>query len=113
MLAKIGNRVKNVRKLVGITQEQLAKRTNLSLTSVSRLENGKAMVSIEKLINIAEALNTDLGIILCDYMSISDTSSSQEAELITKFRELDTIRQKSVVSFVDVMYRESKNDPLP
>ena len=60
MLTKIGRRIKNIRQLKGYTQEDLAERANLSLTCISRLENEKSMVSIEKLWTIAKTLDTDL-----------------------------------------------------
>ena len=107
MLTKIGKRIKATRLSRGITQEQLAEKVNLSLTSISRLENGKAMVSIEKLFNIATALNTDLAILLCDYITSSADSNTEATELLVKFKQLNPEKQKSVLAFVDIMYGES------
>ena len=107
MLTKIGKRIQAARLSIGITQEQLAEKVNLSLTSISRLENGKAMVSIEKLFNIATALNTDLSVLLCDYIKSSADSNTKATELLVKFNQLNPEKQKSVIAFVDIMYGES------
>lgn len=105
MLTKIGQRIKSIRQLKGMTQEELAERTNLSLPCISRLENEKSMVSIEKLWTIAQALNTDLGLILCDYIN-NNTSSPEENEILSKFQALGNEQKKSVLAFVDILYKD-------
>ena len=105
MLTHIGRRIKNIRRLRGFTQEELAERANLSLTCISRLENEKSMVSIEKLWVIAQTLNTDLGVILCDY--INNTSSSEDSEMLSKFKNLSVDKKKSVIAFIDLLYKDS------
>lgn len=105
MLIKIGGRIKSIRQLRGLTQEDLAEQTNLSLTSISRLENEKSMVSIEKLWSIAQALDTDFSVLLCDYIK-NDASSPEESEMLSKFKMLTKEKKKSVIAFIDIIYRE-------
>ena len=104
MLKNIGKQIKSIRQLKGLTQEELAEKTNLSLTSVSRLENEKSMVSIEKLWCIAQALDTDFGVILCDYIN-NDVSTKEDSEMLGKFKMLSDERKKSVIAFIDVLFK--------
>jgi transcriptional regulator with XRE-family HTH domain len=57
---QIGLRVLERRQLVGWTQASLAERVGISVETVSRLERGAAMPSIERLSQIAHALDADL-----------------------------------------------------
>ena len=52
----IGNRVRYNRNRIGITQEELAERANLSRVHISYLECGERLPSLEGLISIANAL---------------------------------------------------------
>ena len=64
----IGSRIRKVRKEKHLTQEQLGEMTNTSLTTISRLELGKQMVSVNTLFEIAEALEVGIEVILQDLM---------------------------------------------
>ena len=105
MLINIGRRIKSIRQFKGLTQEELAEKANLSLTCISRLENEKSMVSLEKLLTIAQTLDTDLSVILCDYIN-NDAISTEEYELISKFKMLTKEKRKSVIAFIDIIYKE-------
>ncbi len=57
----IGRNVQNARKAVGMTQEELARELDVSLSMISRLETGRTMVSVERLMEIAQILNAFAG----------------------------------------------------
>lgn len=67
MLQRVGIQVRRYRKLAGLTQEKLAERTDLSPTTISRLETGDQMVSIGTMIRIAQALNMKTGNLFDDF----------------------------------------------
>jgi transcriptional regulator with XRE-family HTH domain len=54
---KIGERIKELRSRVGISQEALAHRADLDRTYVNSVENGKRNISIENIEKIAKALD--------------------------------------------------------
>lgn len=56
----IGNRIKNLRELEGLTMEALAKKMKSSRESISRTENGWNCPSIGKLCKIAKALKVNV-----------------------------------------------------
>ena len=55
----MGFRIKEVREEIGMTQEELAKKSGISRTTISALENGSNKnTSSKTLLAIATALNT-------------------------------------------------------
>lgn len=57
---KIGGKVKRLRLQLGLTQEELAARTELSKGFISQLERDITSPSIQTLMDILEALGTDV-----------------------------------------------------
>ena len=60
---RIGWRIQTLRKLQGLTQEQLADRANLQRQHVSRIEAGRYAVTVDVLQAIAEALGMTIDLI--------------------------------------------------
>lgn len=60
---RIGLRVARLRKLHGLSQEELAGRAGLQRTHISRIEAGKYAVTFEVIQSIAEALGMTVDII--------------------------------------------------
>ena len=62
----IGMNIKRARIRAGYTQESLAEQVDVSLSVISRLETGRTMVSVSKLIQIADVLGTFAGYFLME-----------------------------------------------
>lgn len=60
---RIGLRIQTLRKLAGMSQEQLAIRAGLQRTHISRIEAGKYAVTLETIQAIAEALGMTVDIV--------------------------------------------------
>lgn len=60
---RIGQRIAQLRKLTGLSQEQLSERAGLQRTHVSRIEAGKYAVMLETIQAIAEALGMTVDIV--------------------------------------------------
>jgi len=58
-----GSKILDARKKIGISQEELANKADITRTNLSRIENGKYKVGLDILLKIAEALNLELGFI--------------------------------------------------
>ena len=56
----IGNKIRNLRNQNGLTQEELADRTELTKGFISQLERGLTAPSIYTLMDIVECLGTNL-----------------------------------------------------
>ncbi|MBQ8938356.1 MAG: helix-turn-helix transcriptional regulator [Bacteroidaceae bacterium] len=60
---RIGLRIMALRKLAGLTQEQLSERAGLQRSHVAKIERGKYAVTFETIQAIAEALSMTVDII--------------------------------------------------
>lgn len=58
---KIGKRIAELRKKAGLTQEQLAVKTNLNRTFIGYIEKGNRSPSVETTNKIARALGVKIG----------------------------------------------------
>lgn len=81
---KFGNRLRNLRKQRGKTQEQLAAAVNIGTVHLGNIELGKRGLSIDLLLDISEAVDTSL-----DYL-LKGTAHTplQMKELIGRLQEL-------------------------
>ena len=58
---RIGSRLKELRRVMGLSMKQLAEKTGLSAPLFSRIENGLVMPSISTLQTISDYLKVDIG----------------------------------------------------
>jgi len=70
----LGDRIRELRKARGLTQEQLAEMVGVEQKHVSRLELGKSFPTIERLEKLAEAFNVPLRDFF-DYVHLSDSDT--------------------------------------
>lgn len=59
---EIGNRIAEIRKLRGLTQDDLSKITGLQRVNISKVETGKYNVSIDILNKVCKALEVEIKI---------------------------------------------------
>lgn len=59
--AKIGEKIRNLRKAAYLTQEELADRAGLTKGFISQIERGLTSISVDSLAQILEALDETLG----------------------------------------------------
>lgn len=74
----IGARVRYHRKQNGLSQEQLAERTNTSNVHISYIERGKTVPSLEVLLSIANALSVSADDLLAGNLLSANTNSTEE-----------------------------------
>jgi transcriptional regulator with XRE-family HTH domain len=63
---EIGNKINQLRKLSGMTQEQLAEKLNVSRQSVSKWENGAAAPDLESVVKISRLFQVSLDDLLTE-----------------------------------------------
>ncbi len=82
----IGQRIRRFRTERGITQEELAYRINTSAAYISCIETGRKHPSLEKLIEISEALNVTLNDLIYPCSHKSDIPAIDEIfEMLSQF----------------------------
>jgi predicted DNA-binding mobile mystery protein A len=68
---KIGQRLRDIREALGLTQKQLAKKLKLSQPLLSRIEENAANCTLQTIVKVARALE-------CDFLGVVATRNSLE-----------------------------------
>jgi transcriptional regulator with XRE-family HTH domain len=74
----IGQRIKDARAGIGMSQERLAELAGLSMTHTSHIETGNTKVSLPALVQVANALNVSLDDLVCDSLDKAKTIFENE-----------------------------------
>jgi transcriptional regulator with XRE-family HTH domain len=61
----LGKEIKEKRELRGYTQQQLAEKTKITRAQISNIEKGKCAAAVNKITQIAEALDTHFVVLGC------------------------------------------------
>ncbi len=68
----IGNRIRKVREVKGLTQDMLAKAMDVSNAYISKIERGKTPINLDNLSKICESLETSAEFILTGTSKAAD-----------------------------------------
>ena len=96
--AALGKRVKAQRKLMGMTQEELAELAGISSSFMGHIERGTRKMSIETLVKISDALKLSCDMLLQDSL---DTDVQREAKGMNE-------RKKHILSQIATVLRENE-----
>ena len=80
--SEAGRRIREARKLKGITQEEFAKRVGLSTMSVRRYETGERRATYNIFLSIAETLNVD-----ANWLMYGETLEERDKKYIDKAQQ--------------------------
>ena len=95
-LMEIGNRIFKKRKQMGLTQEALADKMNVSIQMISNLEHGNKAIKIENLIKISDILDVST-----DYILKGTSEQREENDLSEKINLLTPDDYKMVQIIVE------------
>ena len=88
-ILETGRRIQKLRKAMGLTQEQLAERLNVSTVHLAKIETGKRGCSLDILIDFATFFNVSL-----DYLVLGKVSDSEvRVRLDAAIRTLEALRE--------------------
>lgn len=118
---EIGNRIKQRRKELGLTQLQIYEKTGISSGNLSGIENGKSLPSSAALINLSTLLQCSI-----DYLLKGDSLNSEniltseirdtlslsptEEMFIHCFRQLEPTDQDEVLHIINHKLRQLKRN---
>lgn len=97
-LTEMGARISSKRKNMGITQEQLAEKMDVSIQMISNLELGKKAIRPENLVKLCSILNVSTDYILTG--KISEYESNTLSEKILKLNKSDIALLENIISFL-------------
>ncbi len=96
VLVQISKRIKEKRKELGITVQELADRASVSKGLISQIENSRTIPSLMVLIDIIGSLEIDLNVFFRDIKS-----SDEEALVLTKnSQEYESFEKEDAIGFM-------------
>lgn len=96
---KLGPLIKQKRKLLGMTQEDLAERLNISISFAGQIERGEPMPSVEMLQLIITELDLDPRALFFD----EKVEVNEYTELCLIMRRMSTQQRKLVLDFARML----------
>ncbi|MBR3980446.1 MAG: helix-turn-helix transcriptional regulator [Bacteroidales bacterium] len=107
-LQTIGNTIRDLRKLKGVSQADIAGELDISIAAVSKIERGLTNISIQRLDQIATILNTSVFTLLgVEKTDISKIAVSQEVSSLQKELQMT----KELLKAKDEIIELLKNKP--
>ncbi|WP_022964099.1 helix-turn-helix domain-containing protein [Halopseudomonas pelagia] len=85
----IGEVIAHRRSLAGLTQEEVAEKLGLGNEAVSRLERGKATLSVVRLLELAEVFGCEAADLLTESSVRVDDQARQLQQLLTRLNSDD------------------------
>ena len=101
---KLGIRIKNMRKNIGLSQEDIAQSLGIKRVSVSQIENGKREICSEEIKKIAEIFNISTDVLLDLKQDIDVILEKEENHISKNKREIRiSVPQKNLEKFKQVL----------
>lgn len=97
----LSENIKNLRKLKGLSQEELAARLNVVRQTVSKWEKGLSVPDADMLVSLAEALDTKVSILL-----------GEEADANAEYDAMAAIAAKLEVVNAQLLRREERRKKI-
>ena len=101
IVRNIGHHIKKKREIMGLTQEKLAELMDISITTISRLENGQQCTSVKNLIKLANILQLDVSDLFSSY-KFSDAMDLKENDelIITILKQCSPQQKKHFIEYM-------------
>lgn len=106
----IGERIKNRRKELNITQVQIREATGISSGNMSGIESGKSLPSASALIELSKVLNCSIDWMLTGDSPISESIilSNIEEKLLYGFRTLAEDDKDEIIGILNMKLRKTQ-----
>ena len=107
---RIGERIKQRREELGLTQEQFAEQLGLTTNYISTIERGASFPRYEKLVAIINGLETSADSIFCDV--IEHTTEYRTTWLSEKIAGLPPEEQQRILEIIELLIAQEKEIAL-
>lgn len=101
-----GNKIRERRNFLKVTQENLANDINVSASFISDIENGRRKMSLETMIKISIALKTSLDYFVLD--NVKDIKTKNNIKFDELKNILETVDEKKESIFLDFAINSAK-----
>lgn len=102
----VGNKIRERRNFLKVTQENLANDINVSASFISDIENGRRKMSLETMIKISIALKTSLDYFILD--NVKDVKLKDNIKYDELKNILGTVDEKKESVFLDFAINSAK-----
>ena len=99
-LQDVGNRIKTRRKALGLTQESLAEKSDVTTQFVSYAESGKRAMRPENLVKISNALEVSI-----DYLLTGDIIDKDLLMMSNKLEKLTPSQIRIIESIIEECHK--------
>jgi len=106
-LIMIGERLKEIKKIRGITQADIAEITGVSVSAVKKWEQDQTDPNTGILIKLADHLNVSIDYLLKRSDTVSIDPDAEDS-LLYKYRQLDDTDKDKVESYADGLLENDK-----
>lgn len=107
----LGMRIKRKREECGMSQAELAAKAQLSTQHVSNVENARSKIGLEKLVIIANVLNSSVDELICGSMKVSKSVYNSEiAEILEDYSDTELRVLPDFLRNFNYAYRLLKHD---
>lgn len=104
MYPSIGEKIRKYRKARGMTQEELAEKTELSTNFIGSIERAEKNLTLANLINIANVLDVTADMLLCD--EIRNGYKIKTSLITEKIKKLSPSDRDKIMQMLDIMLGE-------
>lgn len=98
---RLGNKMKEIRKSRGLTQEKLAEMVGCNTSHISNIENNHTKVSLNVLLTIANSLHTSIDFLLSD--QYDDPSLALDHEILRALKDCDIQKKEKILKMIDII----------
>ena len=106
---KIGERLRKLRKYMGLTQEQVAEILRVGRDAILRIEKGDRKIDLQELMNFSKLYNISM-----DELTMEEhTINSSDVAFARGFNELSEKDKKEIISLIEyknILKSQNKDD---
>lgn len=98
----IGENIRNRRKALGVTQEQIAEYLDVNPSHISNIETGRAHPSLVALVNIANCLCCSIDVFISGEYSFVKEQGIED-KIISKLNLSDRATKEKILQIVNIL----------
>lgn len=103
----IGQKIRELRKLKGLTQEELGERATLNYKFIGELERGKVNISLDSLHRVANALGAEIGDLFTKSHDLAPKNIMREDNPTAKLSSKDRSQIKASLKLLSRIFSKS------
>ena len=102
----LGNRIRSKREIKGLTQAELAAKSGLSTQHISNVENARSKIGLEKLVDIANILDSSLDELVCGSIKTGRTIYHNEIDrMIEEYSDVELRMLPDLLKNIKYIYK--------